>query len=533
MRLTPSDSLTKSQVKSGLKQVVKDGLAAEAMATLTGGAFLVALALKFGASNFQIGLMAAMPTLANVFQLIAIYLVFMFANRRAITVYSSLLARLPLLLVSALPFLFDFSTSLNLLITFLFFHYFFGAISGCSWTSWMKDLVPEDQLGTYFSNRSRLIQILNVILSLAAAFALDFVRTQHPEWEVNSYSIMFLLGGLFGLYGVYIVSKVPEPRIKPVKSNLLKLFKNPFQNKNFRNLLIFNSFWVFAVNLAAPFFSVYLLKMLGLPLSYVVGFSILSQITNILFIRVWGRYSDKYSNKTILRICAPIYLCCILAWTFTTMPAQHSFTLPLLTLIYVFNGISVAGINLSLTNIGLKLAPKEADAIVYLTTRGMLNAFFAGIAPVIGGYFADFFAKREFKWNFEWKSPDGNFVFHTLDIQQWDFFFLFAFLLGIVALYRLSFVKERGEVRKRVVVGEIASELRRELRINFALEGVKTLINVPFAYYAVRKRKRRLDDYRKFKMLSKENLKVYSLSKEEREKQRRSDEQDWVKSLMK
>lgn len=530
MKLTPTESLTEGQVNAGLKKVVTDGLAAEAMATLTGGAFLVALALKFGASNFQIGLMAAMPTLANVFQVVAIYLVYMFANRRAVTVYSSFLARLPLLLVCGLPFLFEASTSLNLLITFLFFHYFFGAISGCSWTSWMKDLVPEERLGTYFSGRSRLIQILNVVLSLVTAFALDFVRTKHPEWEMNSYSLMFMMGGLFGIAGVFVLSKVPEPKMQAVKSNLFKLFKTPFLNKNYKNLMIFNSCWAFAVNLAAPFFSVYLLKMLNMPLSYVVGFSILSQVSNILFIRIWGKYSDKYSNKTILRICAPIYLCCILAWTFTTMPTPHAFTIPLLALIYIFNGISVAGINLSLTNMGMKLAPKDGNAMVFLTVRGMLNAFFAGIAPVLGGYFADFFSTREFAWNFEWKSPDGVWVFHTLNIQQWDFFFLFAFLLGIFALYRLSFVKERGEVRKRIVVEEIAEQLKRELKINTAVTGIRNMMYVPFSFYTVMKRKRRISRYRKNKQSRLEPV-VYSLSKEEREKQER--EGNFANSILK
>jgi MFS family permease len=529
MKLTPSENLTESQVDNGLKLVVRDGLSAEAMATLTGGAFLVSLGLKFGASNFQLGLLAAMPTLANIFQLVAIYLVYMFANRRAITVYSSLLARIPLLLVSVLPFLYSPSTSLNLLLTFLFFHYFFGAISGCSWTSWMKDLVPEQRLGSYFANRSRKIQILSVLLSLFTAFALDYVKVNNPSFEMKSYAIMFLIGGLCGLYGVYVLTKVPEPKIIQVKNNLFSLFKNPFKNKNFKNLLIFNSCWAFAVNLAAPFFSVYLLKTLGMPLAYVVGFNILSQITNIGFIRVWGRYSDKYSNKTILRICAPIYLLCILGWTFTTMPAQHAFTLPLLGLIYFFNGISTAGINLSLTNIGIKLAPKEGDAIVYLTTRGMLNAFFAGIAPVIGGYFADFFATREFSWDFQWKSPEGTFVFHTLNIHQWDFFFLFAFLLGLFALYRLSYVKEKGDVKKWVIMEEIAGELTKEIRTNAALSGVKSMIYLPFSFYSVMVRKRKVALYKKNKVRL-INPPVYSLSKRRKE-QKESDEKDFINSL--
>jgi MFS family permease len=432
-------------------------------------------------------------------------------------VFSSLLARLPLFFVGVIPFLFTPGTCLNLLILFLTFHYFFGAISGCSWTSWMKDLVPEERLGTYFANRSRLIQILNVVLSLSAAFGMDYIKSHHPEWEMTTYSFMFMLGGLAGIYGVIVLSKVPEPKFTAVKSHFFKMFKTPFKNVNFRNLMIFNSFWAFAINLAAPFFSVYLLKMLHLPLSYVVGFNILSQITNILFIRIWGKYSDKYSNKTILKICGPIYLLVILAWTFTTMPTVHSFTLPLLIIIYIFNGIAVAGINLAMSNIGIKLAPKQGDAIIYLTTRGMVNALFAGIAPVIGGYFADFFAKREFSWNFEWKAPDGNYILHTLDIQQWDFFFLFAFLLGIVALYRLSFVKEKGEVRKGIVMGEIVAELKKEIKTNAAVTGLRTFVYIPLSFYSAIKRKRRISSYKKLKEAAKDSAKVYKLSKESRE----------------
>lgn len=239
--------------------------------------------------------------------------------------------------------------------------------------------------------------------------------------------------------------------------------------------------------------------MLHLPLSYVVGFNILSQLTNILFIRIWGKYSDKYSNKNIIRICAPVYLLCFVAWTFTTMPGVHSFTIPLLVIIFIFNGISIAGINLSLNNIGLKLAPKEGDAIVYMTARSMFNACFAAIAPIIGGLFADFFTTHELAFNLEWKSPEGTTIFHTLHLQQWDFFFLSAFVLGLFSIYRLSFVKEKGEVHKKVVMDEIMQEIGKELTANAAFTGFKSMIYFPFSYYALIKRSKRINKYRRAK----------------------------------
>src|SRR5690349_7379861 len=141
--------------------VIGDGLAAEAMTTLTGGAFLVSMALLMGANNFQIGLLAALPTFTIVFQLLSIWLVRKYNNRRAIAVICGFLARIPLLAIGVLPFFFSTSTTVEVLIFFLFFHYFFGSIAGPSWNSWMKDLVPEKSLGIYFAKRSRFTQILN------------------------------------------------------------------------------------------------------------------------------------------------------------------------------------------------------------------------------------------------------------------------------------------------------------------------------------------------------------------------------------
>ena len=86
--------------------------------------------------------MAAIPTLANLFQLLALYLLHKYANRKAIAVVCSVFARLPLLLIGFLPLLFPAKTGILLLISLVFTHYFFGALSGTSWSSWLKDLVP-------------------------------------------------------------------------------------------------------------------------------------------------------------------------------------------------------------------------------------------------------------------------------------------------------------------------------------------------------------------------------------------------------
>lgn len=121
MTLKPSTNLTEKQIQSGLGYVTRDGLCTEAMAAFTGGTFLIAMAMKMGASNVQIGILAALPTLSNVLQLLSVWLVQKFNNRRGICVICSFLARFPLLIIGVLPFLFSASTSITVLIFLLFF----------------------------------------------------------------------------------------------------------------------------------------------------------------------------------------------------------------------------------------------------------------------------------------------------------------------------------------------------------------------------------------------------------------------------
>ena len=121
MIFPPAEQLSEREVERGLKLVVKDGLATEAMSSLTGGTFLVAMALYLGASNIQIGFLAAMPLFANVFQLLAIWLVQKYNNRRAISVICSIIARFPLFIIALLPFAFSGATSLKVLLFLLFF----------------------------------------------------------------------------------------------------------------------------------------------------------------------------------------------------------------------------------------------------------------------------------------------------------------------------------------------------------------------------------------------------------------------------
>ncbi|RYY19622.1 MAG: MFS transporter [Chitinophagaceae bacterium] len=485
MNLTPRANLSEAEVKRGLQYIIWDGLASEAMNALTAGAFMVALALLMGASNFQIGVIASLPTFTNIFQLLAIWLVRKYNNRRAVSVFCSFLARTPLIIIGALAIFAPSFQNIHLLIFFLFFYYLFASFAGLSWNSWMKDLVPESMLGTYFSKRSKYSQIMNVSLSICLAFAVDYVKDNVPDKLLSAYGAMYIAGGIIGIIGAIFLSKAPEPQSILSKENIFVLLKRPLSDPNFRSLLIFNSAWVFALNLAIPFFSVYMLKTMNLSLSYIIVLTVISQLCSIFAVGLWGRFSDRYSNKTIIAIAAPMYIVCILAWCFVGIYTTFAANMTLLVLIHIFTGIATSGINLSLVNIGLKLASRK-ESIVYLSAKNIITAFFSSIAPLIGGILADFFTSRRLNITAEWTDPKLNKVFRLLALHEWNFLFLIGAFLALLSLQLLGRVKEVGEVEKDVVVRVMRSTIRSGLKERFI---IGNLLSIPEQVWGIIKRK--------------------------------------------
>jgi len=491
MKFTVKDTLTEEEIQAGLKTVIKDGLTTQTMVSLTGGVFLVAFALKLGASNLIIGLLAAIPALAQLIQIPSIYLVEKYRVRRAISVYASASSRLFWLLIAFIPFLFSIKAGLTFLIAAILLNAIFTAVSTCSWNSWMRDLVPKERLGSFFSKRMSLATGLGIPLSLGAGIYLDYWKKLWPNYELYGYSVLFFLGFLAGMLGVYYISNIPEPRMTPIekKTKFTTLISQPFNDANFKQLIIFLGSWNFAVNLAAPFFTVYMLKRLQLDMWLIIALAVLSQVISLTFFRIWGTLSDRFSNKSVLGVSGPLFIGCILAWTFTTMPEKYFLTIPLLVAIHIILGISTSGVTLASGNIGLKLAPK-GQATAYLAVNSFINSLAAGIAPIIGGIFADFFVGRELSWTLTWTSPERELTFPALNFQQWDFFFFIAFIIGLYSVHRLAMIKEIGEVKEKIVIRELISEVGRATRNLSTAGGLRHLINFPFLIVRRFKRKK-------------------------------------------
>jgi MFS family permease len=255
--------------------------------------------------------------------------------------------------------------------------------------------------------------------------------------------------------------------------------------------------WNFASNIAAPFVVVFLLRQLGYSLSTVTTLSVASQVTNALTLYLWGRLSDRLSNKSILAVALPAYFVSLFGLAFVAVPAPNAATLPLLYLVHLVMGAAAGGIGLATGNLGLKLAP-AANGTAYLASLSLAGSIAGGIAPIIGGLLADWFSARELSLLLQWLSPVRTSEVTVLLFRHWAFLFAISAALGLYVMHRLSRIAEGREYSERVVMQEFGLEALRGIDQLSSIAGMRLATILSFGWMAAERRGalRRQDDRR-------------------------------------
>ena len=458
--------------------ILYDALASEAMGTLTTGVFLVGYALALGASNFAIGVLAAVPFAVQFLQVPAVALVEKLRVRRLIATWAAGIGRCFLISAAAAP-LFGASVAIPILVVSIALYQALAAVAGCAWNSWMRDLVPEAEFGRFFGRRSAATTALATTLALSCGLLIDKWKQHLPNHPSLAYSALFLLSAAIGMVGVWLLSITPDLPMPETteRTPIFRLLAAPFRDPNFRRLMVFLSSWNFAVNLAAPFFTVYMLKTLGYPLATVIVLTTTSQLSNLAALGVWGSLIDRFSNKAVLRVSSPMFLLCTLAWSFTGVPWLQPALLYLLFALHILMGIATAGVALASGNVAMKLSP-PGQATAYLAASGVMSASCAAVAPVLGGLAADFFAAHELTLAFTWKGALNEVTVPVLYFHAWTFYFGLASVIGLYSLYRLTFVDEVAGSANPLQVRDLLLEARRSLHSLSSAAGVLRVVRI-------------------------------------------------------
>ncbi len=469
--------LTDEQVEQGLQMMTWQGITSQVRITLTESVFLVGFALALNAPNTLIGVLAAIPFIAQLLQIPSVYLIHKAGKRKNFNIVTQIGNRFAIYGMAIIPFVAGPEISLILLVVFVAIQAIFNGIGSPSWNSWLRDLVPQDRLGGFFSVRMALTGAVAIVVSLIGGQFIGQWNVTHGSQATGGYSVLFFIAFIFGMIAVYFTLATPEPKmiIPERKPRFSELVAKPFQDDNFRKLMWFSAAWTFSSALASPFFTVYLISDLHLGLPIVTVLVSLTALVSIIFFRFWGRLSDRFSNKSILLVSSPLYIIGTVLWTFTPVASVYSLLIPLLVAIHLLTGFAAAGVNLASANIGLKLSPK-GESTAYLAARGSVVAVAGTIAPLLGGILGDVLSG----YTLSLTITEHSTVIHPLySITGFSFVFLLSAVFGLYALHKLSLVKETGEVDEKIVIDAIIAETRRNVRTLSTVDGLRQTFHIP------------------------------------------------------
>lgn len=373
-------------VRSALRLSTLDGALASVFGALTGGVFLTGFALRLGANDLLIGLLAGLPLSAAVAQLAGAYLVERVGRRRTVCIGGAAASRLLWLLALALPLMGAAAspaiaaTAPAALLVLAALSQVLGSLGGVAWLSWMADLVPIGVRGRYFGSRNLVCGIATALATLAAGWYLDRFAAEGPPW---GFATLMALAVAAGLLSVRYLLQIPEPATQEVKLEsgpFLELARQPLADRNFRRFVRFSILFNGAVHFAAPFFTVYMLEALRLSYTQVAFLATLSTVAHLVTIRGWGRLADRFGNRPVMTVTASLAAPVPLVW-FLVTPENADWLTPV---VHLLGGAAWAGYGLASSNLLLRLAPRAHNA-VYFSMFGALTGLGSAVGPVLGG----------------------------------------------------------------------------------------------------------------------------------------------------
>ncbi|HLE97206.1 MAG TPA: MFS transporter [Candidatus Thermoplasmatota archaeon] len=439
------------------RALVWDGAATKTMESLAGGVVLAGLALHLGASDHAIGLLAALPLAAQLVQIPALRLVFRVRDRKRLCVAASAASRACLLLVAGVALLAPGPVALQAFFLVFAASVTLAAVGGLSWSYWMRDLIPHDQLGRTISHRLRAQGAVSVVFVLVSGVVIE--RITDAGSASLGYALLLGAGALVGFAGLAAIRAVPDVPLDPADAAppFLELARGTWREERVRRPILFIVAFGFATTLAFPFLTVFLLTSLQLPFGTVTAFAAASLLASLLFYPIWGRLTDRFGEKAVLAAVIPILIATMLL--LTTIEDASPRSLVILGVVHVVNGAILAALELASANLILKVAPPHRSG-AFLAVAGAARAAASGTAAVVGGALATFFSGRSLAFDVAWTAPGGGGIATPVVLAHYDFVFVASGVILLFALHRLALVEVGRETPRRVVFRELQVQIQ-------------------------------------------------------------------------
>jgi MFS family permease len=442
---------------------VTEGALATAMGSLMSGVVLTGFALSLGASRLTVGLLAALPALANVMQLLGARWLNAGVDRKRFCVGTLAASRALWIAILAVPFIGAGRESVAIagLIVLVALSSILSSLGGVAWLSWIRDLVPAEKRLGFLGLRNQFDTALALCLSVLGAAFIDWWQAGDAS-STGGFVWVLTAAMICGLTGIPILNRMHHPQ--PVRQpEVVQDAGLPTAGgSNFRNLVLFYVCWNLATNLATPFFAVFMIEKLELPFWKITAFQALFGIAALAANGFWTKLGRRIGTRPVVFIataCDAFYPLC---WFF--LGSDSAWALPLLCLFGAFNTPLAVGA----PTLVMRLAPDEKASSYLASFNAIIGIVMAG-AAILGGYLAGLSS-----------APTINVGVAAIGGLQ--LIFLLSFIGRLGSLWILQRVHEPGELSLARFAPHInSSDTRQQPQVSLeAFPPENQRINEPF-----------------------------------------------------
>jgi MFS family permease len=338
--------------------------------------FIPLYALKLGANAAQIGILNASAGFIGTLMLLpGARIGEWWRSRKRFVMLTHGVTRLTFLLLALVPLGVPLSASVGAIIVLNVIRVVFGNLGLPAWTSVSADVVPESIRGRYFASRNAIITIASILFApLAGYLIVSGAGTTGYQWT-------FGLAFLTGIAAIWFYSRIDEPISAPaatLRGKRFPLLHRILQRPQFVRLCIYAVFWNFALNLAVPFFNIYLVEETAGDEASVGYLAAVGSIIGLISQQYWGHVNDRLGARRTLLITGALIPFITFGWLFVRSPWH---VVP----INLVSGLVWPGFNLASFTLTLEKTPEERRPR-YIALLNTLMGVGSATGATLGGW---------------------------------------------------------------------------------------------------------------------------------------------------
>lgn len=279
--------------------MVVQGALSSALFSIGTGNFLAGYLTYLGASPAFCAIVAAMPQLGCILQLVSPFLFERLQHRKLLICSCCFVFRIGMGVAGLIPFaLREKNAQLGAVFALYLLAFLMAGFVTPGLDQWTMGLAPTQRRGQFFATKNIVGAVMSAAISLSLGWQLDYFTSIGNAG--TGYLILYIFCCLLAVLDLFLLSRMEEIPSVPMSGLKVWDLARPLRDKTYRKIILFLPMWFFAQNFSNTFLSVYMIRGLGMSHTVITGMATIASVAGIAGSWLWGKLADRSSWNSIL-----------------------------------------------------------------------------------------------------------------------------------------------------------------------------------------------------------------------------------------